>query len=180
MAGNESATLADCPSSSSRMCVINHNWSARKQHLHLQSAAGISRHSVLSGDTVFENVGHRLGLAARTQISVCKSPFPSAGTAVNGSVRQRFSRDHCCRGKSKPGYRIVGSHTVTLGENFDNLSRLPVLPPSTFDVSWHHTGNASQSQSLGSVVDYAFKLHRSTKHIWYYSIPITKCKFIQC
>ena len=36
---------------------------------------------------------HRLGLATRTQISVCKSPFPSTGTAVslpvlygNGSV----------------------------------------------------------------------------------------------
>jgi len=28
-------------------------------------------------------VGHRLGLATRTQISVCKSPFPSAGTAVS-------------------------------------------------------------------------------------------------
>ena len=25
---------------------------------------------------------HRLGLATRTQISVCKSPFPSAGSAV--------------------------------------------------------------------------------------------------
>jgi len=28
-------------------------------------------------------VGHRLGLATRIQISVCKSPFPSAGTAVS-------------------------------------------------------------------------------------------------
>ena len=27
------------------------------------------------------------------------------------SVRKRFSRDHCCREKSKPGCRIVGSHT---------------------------------------------------------------------
>ena len=27
------------------------------------------------------------------------------------SVRKRFSRDHCCRGSSKPGCRIVGSHT---------------------------------------------------------------------
>jgi len=27
------------------------------------------------------------------------------------SVRKRFSRDHCCRGKWKPGCRIVGSHT---------------------------------------------------------------------
>ena len=26
---------------------------------------------------------HRLGLATRTQISVCKLPFPSAGTAVS-------------------------------------------------------------------------------------------------
>ena len=28
-------------------------------------------------------MGHHLGLATRTQISVCKSPFPSAGTAVS-------------------------------------------------------------------------------------------------
>jgi len=28
-------------------------------------------------------VGHRLGLATRTQISVCKSPFSSAGTPVS-------------------------------------------------------------------------------------------------
>jgi len=27
------------------------------------------------------------------------------------SVRTRFSRDHCCRGRSKPGCRIVWSHT---------------------------------------------------------------------
>ena len=27
------------------------------------------------------------------------------------SVRKRFSRDQCCRGRLKPGYRIVGSHT---------------------------------------------------------------------
>jgi len=33
--------------------------------------------------TGFDNVRHRLGLATRTQISVCKSPFPSAGTAVS-------------------------------------------------------------------------------------------------
>jgi len=69
-------------SSSSRMHVINHNWSATKQHLHSQSIAEISRHSVLSGDR-FDNVGHCLGLATRTQISVCKSPYPSAGTAVS-------------------------------------------------------------------------------------------------
>jgi len=27
------------------------------------------------------------------------------------SARKRFSTDHCCRGRSKPGCRIVGSHT---------------------------------------------------------------------
>ena len=36
--------------SSSHMRVTNHNWSATKQRLHLQSVAEISHHSVLSGD----------------------------------------------------------------------------------------------------------------------------------
>ena len=39
-------------SSSSRMRIINHNWSAMKQCPHPQSVAEISRHSVLSGDTI--------------------------------------------------------------------------------------------------------------------------------
>ena len=38
------------PTSSSCMCVMNHNWSATKQPLHMQSVAEISCHSVLSGD----------------------------------------------------------------------------------------------------------------------------------
>ena len=37
---------------SSRMRVMNHNWSATKQHLHPQSVDKVSRHSVLSGDTI--------------------------------------------------------------------------------------------------------------------------------
>jgi len=39
---------------SSRMslCVTNHNWTTRKQRLHLQSVAGISRHSALSEDRI--------------------------------------------------------------------------------------------------------------------------------
>jgi len=63
---------------SSRMHVMNHNWSPTKQNLHPQSVAEIGRHSVLSGD----RIRHCLCLATRTQISVCKPPFPSAGTAV--------------------------------------------------------------------------------------------------
>ena len=39
-------------SSSSRMRVMNRNWSATKQRLHPQSVAEISRHSVLSGDRI--------------------------------------------------------------------------------------------------------------------------------
>jgi len=34
------------------MRVINHNWSATKQRPHQQSAAEISRHSVMSGDRI--------------------------------------------------------------------------------------------------------------------------------
>ena len=39
-------------SSSSRMRVIYHNWSATEQRPHPQSVAEISRHSVLSGDRI--------------------------------------------------------------------------------------------------------------------------------
>jgi len=34
------------------MRVMNHNWSATKQHLHPQSVAKIRSHSVLSGDKI--------------------------------------------------------------------------------------------------------------------------------
>ena len=44
--------LETSQSSSSRMRVMNHNWSATKQRLHLQSVAEINRHSVLSGDRI--------------------------------------------------------------------------------------------------------------------------------
>ena len=40
-------------STSSRMrAIVNHNWSARKQRLHLQSAPGISHHSALAEDRI--------------------------------------------------------------------------------------------------------------------------------
>jgi len=84
------------------MRVIYHNWSATKQRLHPQSVAEISCLQFCQG-TGFDNVRHRLGLATRTQISVCKSSFPSAGTAVSlfraktvqqrQERHQRFSRD---------------------------------------------------------------------------------------
>jgi len=64
------------------MRVINHNWSSTKQRLHPQSVAEIAAIQFCQG-TGFDNVRHHLGLATRTQISVCKSPFPSASTAVS-------------------------------------------------------------------------------------------------
>ena len=95
--------------STSRMHVMNHNWSAVKQRLHPQSVAKISRHSVLSGYRIRQC---RTSSESRHKDTVCKSPFPSAGTAVSL---------YCCQGRSKPGCRIVGSHTrweLTTWANF--------------------------------------------------------------
>jgi len=64
------------------MRVINHNWSATKQCLHPQSVAEISRHSVLSADRI-QQCETSSGSHHETQISVCKSPFPSASTALS-------------------------------------------------------------------------------------------------
>jgi len=76
-----------------------HNWSATKQRLRPQSVsvAEISRHSVSSGDRIWQ-CGTSSG-SRHKDTDQCKS------------VRKRLSRDHCCRGRSKPGCRIVGSHT---------------------------------------------------------------------
>jgi len=71
--------------SSSRMRVMNHSWSARKQCLHLQSAAGISRHSVLSEDKI-QQCGTSSESHCKDSDSVCKSPFPSAGTTDTVSI----------------------------------------------------------------------------------------------
>ena len=60
-------------------------------------------------------MGHRLGLATKTQIGVCKLPFPSAGTAVslfrakNGSVETNVPE-----GGQNPAAGLWGH---TLGEN---------------------------------------------------------------
>jgi len=62
---------------------MNHNWSATKQRLHPQSVAEISRHSVLSGDPGQDSTMRDIVRVTRTQISVCKSPFPSAATTVS-------------------------------------------------------------------------------------------------
>jgi len=66
--------------------------------------------------TGFDNVRHRLGLATRTQTSVCKSPFPSAGTAVSlfraKTVQQRLTT--VAEGGRNP---VAGLWGRTLGDN---------------------------------------------------------------
>ena len=90
---------------------MNHNWSATKQRPHPQSVADINRQfSFVRGQdsTMWDIVwvspqGHR-------SVSVSRH-FLLQAPQCHCSVRKRFCRDHCCRGRSKPGCRIVGSHT---------------------------------------------------------------------
>ena len=99
--------------SSPHMRVINHNWSATKQHLHLQSVAEISRHSVFvrgQDSTMWDIVwvspqGHR-------SVSVSRH-FLLQAPQCPCSVQKRFSRDHCCRGRLK-----LPDCGVTLGEKW--------------------------------------------------------------
>jgi len=103
-------------------------------------------------------VRHRLGLATRTQISVCKSPFFLQAPQCFCSVRKRFSRDHCCRGRSKPGCRIVGGGNLRprrppreyLGEYTSRWK--PKIPPADrilMDSGHKARKNSSYNADLG-------------------------------
>jgi len=114
--------ITDHTSSSSRMHVMNHNWSATKQCLHPQSVAEISRHSVLSGNLTMWDIvlvspqGHR-------SVSVSRN-FLLQALQCPCSVWKRFSRDHCCRGRSKPGCWIVGSQTILRGSHIHSVDAI--------------------------------------------------------
>ena len=96
---------------SSRMRFMSHNWSATKQHLHPQSVAEINRHSVLSGDRIRQCETSSGSRHKDTRSVSVSRHFLLQAPQCPCSVRKRFSRDNCCRGRSKPGCRIVGSHT---------------------------------------------------------------------
>jgi len=83
------------------MRVMNHNSSARKS-LHLQSAAGTSRHTALSDG----NVGQRLSLAARTQMP--SRHFLLQAPQYPCSVRKRFNREETivAKGGQNPVARL--------------------------------------------------------------------------
>ena len=70
---------------------------------------------------------HRLGLATRTRISVCKSPFPSTGTAVSlfraKTVQQRPLLPREVETQ-------LPERGVANWVRIDHLSLLPVMPPS--------------------------------------------------
>jgi len=97
-------------SSSSRMRVIYRNWSATKQRPDPQSVVEISCHSVLSGDRI-RQCETSSGSRHNDTDQCSKSPFPSAGTAVSLFRAKTVQQRPCCWGRSKPGCRIVGSHT---------------------------------------------------------------------
>jgi len=100
------AKRMDCHcTSSSHMRVMNHNWSATKRRFHPKSVAEMPPFSFVRGqDSTMWNIvwvspqGHRS--VSEVAISFCR----------HRTERKRFSRDHCCRGRLKPGCRIVGSH----------------------------------------------------------------------
>jgi len=55
-------------------------------------------------------------------------------------VRKRLRRDHCCRGRVKPGCRIVGSYTkwaLTTGANFQDSLHWLLM---SVGVTTHHRG----------------------------------------
>jgi len=84
------------------MRVMNHNWSARKQRFHLQSVAGISRHSALSEDrirqceTLSESSGKDTDQCLQVTISICRHCSVSV-LCINGSVEIRWSDKSMCR-----------------------------------------------------------------------------------
>ena len=82
------------------MRVINHNWSATKQRLHPQCSRDKPPFSFVRGqDSTMGDIvwvspqGHR-------SVSVSRH-FLLQALRCPCSVRKRFSRDHCCRGRSK-------------------------------------------------------------------------------
>ena len=77
-------------------------------------------------------MGHRLRLATRTQISVCKSPFPSAGTAVSLFRAKTVQYRPLLPREVKTQLPDCGvAHKVRIA----HLIRLPVMHPSNFDVN---------------------------------------------
>jgi len=92
---------------------MNHNWSATKQRLHLQSFVRGQDSTMWDIVWVSPHRHRSVSVSHHFLFQALQSPC---------SVRKRFSGDRCCRGRSKPGCRIM--------VNIDHLSRLLVMPPT--------------------------------------------------
>ena len=71
----------------------------------------------------FDDVGHRLGPTTGAQISVCKTPCLSTGTAMPLAGAETVQERPLLSWKGKPGCRIVGSSTkwaLTTGADFQD------------------------------------------------------------
>ena len=143
------------------MRVIYHNWSATKQRLHPQSVAEISHHSVLSGgqdSTMWDIIwvspqGHR-------SVSVSRH-FLLQAPQCPCSVQKRFSRDHCCRGRSTHGKNRLTTYIAKWLKTAHLM--LEKLSPWTYSLPWNslqaETRNAATLESFKKKLKTLFYKH---------------------
>ena len=96
-------------SSSSRIHVMTYNWSATKQHLHPQSVAEISRHSVLSEDNI-----RQCATSSGSRHKSLSRHFLLQAPQCQCSVRKRSSRNHIAEEGQNP---VAGLWGCRLGES---------------------------------------------------------------
>ena len=135
--------------SSSRMHVINHNWSATKQRPHPQSVAEISRHSVLSGD--------RIRQCETVSLSGCKyshNGFPDVSRSNGGLSISGWTGQPSCQwqktDRTWPSYLpglLVYMPSRTLTSSYVRKATYPgCVTASTFQFrnKLHHGWNNLQ------------------------------------
>ena len=83
---------------------------SQEKHLYLQNVAGISRHSALSEDRI-RQCGTSFG-SRHKDADQCKSPFPSAGTAVTIFCTKTVQWRSLLLGKVKSRLMDCGGHTL--------------------------------------------------------------------
>jgi len=138
-------------------------------------------------------VRHRLGLATRTQISVCKSPFPSAGTAVSlfraKTVQQRplLLREVESRYSTGRHLQILW-HRVKIcplgGVRGDQQPHFlywdPSISPKLTELkSWNLVCLYVGIRALGKTLSARWRLRRSATPMFYYGTSSVSPKLIE-